>query len=413
MEINARSLRFIFLLVLLVHQANALVCLINSDCADSEFCNGSAVCETIQYSPVVATDGSAASSDLSQSFSLLLITDIQYFFTNPKGEPVASCVFDLNVNKRANKKALRAAAKRQRQCIKHVVEDLTIDVIALFDLGDLTNEGLTNEVNSHASFMADIQYLGLPQVFMLGNHDYAMYPGEPGVRLIEYLEENIKTFHPSLKLRNVDFETTAATLNVRTGHLERYTRGSLCFSIEINGYLFILMHWSTAHSDGPYTTSYSSYDANTNTDHFIQITTPKQWIRDELADATASGLDVILMPHSWEGLTVFLEQEQDFDDDLQESSLIAVISGHVHDAYGKHGDWTITGSNGIKTVPVYYAGSTSYEKFIVAKLAPFQGGLTVDTYDSSGSNQCTISASTSPDERTCSGTAKIDDVVCV
>lgn len=402
--------------VFVLSQGACALCTDNADCNERYYCDGSSNCAPIPYVFVVPASGAAASSNTAEAFSFVIVSDIQYYFTNQKGEPTTECVFQPGMSVTDRKKALRQAARREVNCITNVVNTLQTDVAGIFDMGDLTNIGATNELAQLESFYSDLSVLSLPHAHSLGNHDYHIANDEGGSRMITYLEDSLKALHPMMTIRHIDFETTTATFNARTSEFEKYTTGSLCFSIEYNGYLFIVMHWSTALGSGSFEREFDHLDIGTNTRHFVKITGPKDWLETELYEASQvqNDLDVILMPHSLTGLLKFIEFEPSFETSLQESTMIALISGHVHDAYGKHGDWTITGSGGTKVVPVYYGGSTSYEKFIVAKLAANKGGLSVDTYDSKDGNTCTTTLSTSGDETLCAGGSReVPEIACV
>lgn len=406
---------YVLLFAVLSRFALADLCSNNSDCEPDYFCGDSSVCERIPYLDVVDAVGAAASSKTNEGFSLLVITDIQYFFTIPKGEPRTECVFQDGMTKRQKKKALEAAVDREIHCIEHVVKDVVPDVVATVDLGDLTNTGIGRERNAHESFYGRLSGLNLPHVLSLGNHDYHLANDASASEMITYLEASMRAFHSVMAVRHVDFKSSPTMYNARRGVYEKYTTGSLCFSIEFNGYLFVVMHWSTALAAGSFERDFHYLNTDTNTNHFLQITGPRAWIENELADAKLNNLDVVLMPHSLAGLRKFMSREKSFSDTLLKSSVIGLISGHVHDAYGKHGDWTISGdSEEKKIVPIYYAGSTSYEKFIVARFAPNHGGLSVDVYDSKHGDSCSVTLNTSGNEAICPGQPReISDISCV
>lgn len=75
---------------------------------------------------------------------------------------------------------------------------------------------------------------------------------------------------------------------------------------------------------------------------------------------------------------------------LEESTVMAVFSGHLHRYYGYQTFNDITFSSSRSKISVYYTGATTYEKFLTAEFLANKGGMRVTLQDSKTSTSSTV-----------------------
>lgn len=353
-------------------------------CNKATYCSSGGTCISIPFAPVVKTKRKPASKKKT-AFHLVIFSDVQYYFLICKQNPLSECIYDGFTGPRPRRRGLLdAAAARQASCAKKLSSDLK-DVKAILNNGDITNRGLPSEVDKIREFHDGVfKENGMPPlVVALGNHDYFLGDNEGSVRTIAYFEITIRDLGDRVKLRNIDYDTTDVIFNAEINRKEKYSKGSMAFSIEWNRYVFVILHWSTALRSGVYTNKFEGFDSQNDAYHFIDVTPVTNWLIGELAHAKKKKRKVILIPHGWKGLRLFTETVSGMTNILRDSSVIAVISGHVHDAYGLDNMWTIgkDGEEGQRKIPVYYAGSASYEKMISVEMKAKKRGISVKVYD--------------------------------
>ena len=377
-------------------------CTTDSECGTDEYCDQTGTCQDLGYTSVVNANGNAAVDDATD-YSLIIASDIQYFFTNCKDQPSSSCIFHAlsGSDDKVLRDALKSATERQLNCIVSLSSTLSPKPVAVFDNGDITNGGKAGELMRVQRQFHDKVRSGtnLPLVVGLGNHDYNVdFPSDSRVRMVDYLDVAVDLMHQKLEIRAIDFERTPAYTNINGDKLRR-TRGSMAYSFQVNGYLFVMLHWSTAINGGRFTSTFEDDTVNSYKD-IVNITSVDDFLFQELGYAYTNGLKVILVPHSYRGFQRYFNRLEDQKDDLVASSVVAIISGHDHDNWGYYEDYTMDAhtTTASKTIPVYYVGSASYEKFITFSTDLSAGTFSIQSWDSSVAGACSKTTDDNDDD---------------
>lgn len=347
------------------------------------YCSSTGVCEPLSYAPLVKTKQKPATKG-KKAFHVIIFSDVQWYFLNCKEAPLSECIYTGFTGPRPQRRdLLDAAAARMGSCVTQLSTQLK-DVKMAINNGDITNRGLPDEVNVMETFHKQLQanMSSKPLLMTLGNHDYFLGDEDASVRSISYFETAIKAFASRTKLRNIDYDSTDVVYNAFTKRNEKYSRGSMAYSVEYNKYVFIILNWAVALRSGEYTAQFEAVDErNGNATHFIDVTAVTQWLKDELANSKKKKRKVVLVPHAWKGLRLYTQRVSGMSDVLYDSSVIAVLSSHVHDAYGFDNDWEIGSGTSTRTIPLFYSGSASYNKLIAVKMRARKKGLRVKVYD--------------------------------
>lgn len=347
------------------------------------YCSSKEVCQPLSYKPLVRTKQKPATKGKT-AFHVIIFSDVQWYFLICKEAPISECIYtNFNGPRPQRRGLLDAAAARMGACVTQLSTQLK-DAKMAVNNGDITNRGLVDEVivmeNFHTELQANLS--STPLLVTLGNHDYFLGDEDASVRSISYFETAIKSFASRTKLRNIDYDTTQIIYNAFTKRNEKYTRGSMAYSVEYNKYVFIILNWAVALRTGEYKAQFEAVDErNGNATHFIDVTAVTEWLKDELANAKKKNRNVVLVPHAWSGLRLYTQRVSGMTDVLYDSTVIAVLSSHVHDAYGFDHDWEIGSGENTRTVPVYYSGSASYNKLLAVKMRAKKKGLIAKVYD--------------------------------
>lgn len=363
-------------------------CTTTDDCIDDEeYCHTDSTCQKIQYSSYPYTSGVAISG--TAAFDIVMATDAQFYLKTCKQEPLDECIFNnAGTGPGVRNGLLQDAVTKQTKCIEARINDAKTDVKAVFNNGDITNNGVQSELDDFLTYFHDpVAAFLKPMIVGLGNHDYGNIIALPDARkrMLNFFASTIDDLTSSgFALRNMDYMRSAViSANTRD---ERYNQGSFSYSFEINGYVFIMLHWSTGLPTGVYTDYFSSPDV-AGYEEYFDVTSPEEWLRRELVSAEADKKPAILVPHSWAGLEKFV-RTSNFEDEIESSSVIAMLCGHDHDHWGFFKDATFNS----RTVPVYYAGSASYQKIISVAFQANRAGLSVTAYDTSTGASCAPTA---------------------
>lgn len=449
--LSIATLISVLLIFFLSSPGSAQECTTHENCtSENKYCNVKNKCVKIPYKNIVSTKKIRKSKQ--GIFNIIAVSDIQLYISECRGNPIDQCIFS-NVNPSARRTTLIEAVDLHAKCVESLIDRLK-NVKAVFDLGDLVdgtavmniqranaNNDNTDEVSEidNSEDLADLSQfhkriiddLNLPGVISLGNHDYQIYHGENAIRTITYLQKRLKTLSKRLKVRNIDFKTTRVLRSAESKKV-KFTKGSLAYSVEINGYVFINLHYAytdfttapnrnnepvvngvdnsrsqaveRGSTGDPVTNTIVGADSDSGADvHQIEITDVTQWMVKEVEAATAEGKRVILLPHGPQGLKAFLENEDNSKvaSRLAKTSISAMIGGHTHDAYGLDSTLTLkTASGKTKKIPIYYIGSSSYQKLISVQFYPKKkkNDLKVVVYDSADGERCSQTvASTTTD----------------
>ena len=329
-------------------------------------------------------------------FSLVIVSDVQYYFTICKDQPHDKCIF-TNTRRRFREQALIDAGLRQVVCVNTLKNSLG-DVQAVLNNGDVTNSATKQQLEDiKRDFDNPMKAHGLPFIVALGNHDYGMgRVGEGPVTMINYLIDEVLLLHSQMGITSIDIQRSALIPN-GSGGFDRYTRGSLCFTFEIKDYVFIVMHWApSVVKNGIFREKFENTNPTTGITDHIDVTSAETYFSDVLTSATAAGKQVVIIPHSRKGFEKFVVTAK-FESLMESSNVAAVLAGHDHDNWGYYKTLTY----GTRDVDAFYAGSVSYERLIVFNVnsANPSPGWKVTPYDTSIAGGCTATSDDNDDSK--------------
>jgi PKD repeat protein len=148
--------------------------------------------------------------------------------------------------------------------------------------------------------------------------------------------------------------------------------GSLAYSFDIGNFHFVqLQYRPDYHYDMPMTRvlgPVTTYEIDESPS--FSVTTSYEWLKADLAAATAAGKFSVLNMHDaiaadcGETCTAggSVRDDPQFRDAIANQNVIAVFAGHVHSTYGLEGFV----SSGGKSIPVFLSGAAEYERFLLA-----------------------------------------------
>ncbi len=365
--------------------------------------------------------------DTNGPFSLLMVSDLQYDYINCKNQPLNRCIFTPAPS--APVEDLNAAAYRQKECAQQQINlPGSYPVKLLMDGGDLTNDAKPDELTKYKEFYdmmgrqnsipsGDYETydpqsttgsfskmdVSIPFALTLGNHDYSLHSGDisyvDASNMIEFLRDSLRRIKSTSGANLISADWKEYKTGTPAGD-PVLVEGSLFYSVNVEGIVFVVMHWgpfddSPDSPDSPEESPvyhYSCYFAADRCTKKYKITDGYKYLHDAITSAEENGKGVILVPHNVEALPVYLDRA--YRDTSYGSALKTlvmnhvqgVLSGHDHDQYGRYGSLDVslsadtpadnlqrgTSNSG---VPVYYAGSPSYEAMIRVQ---FDGNEIVD-----------------------------------
>ena len=186
--------------------------------------------------------------------------------------------------------------------------------------------------------------LQLPIFPGLGNHDYSNNVGDCSdltadsshcaKRAVEYIKEMVYC---------------DAVSNFINTLVQNFDEKSLAYSWNIGSYHFVQLH------------NYPTYARDE-----IGISSSIDWLKSDLAQATAAGRKIVLNFHDSE-FGKYLDQvkfqDPAFLDAIKNANVVAVFTGHFHDINGYFGE--IPGTN----IPHFRSGASEYSTFLLAEFA--------------------------------------------
>lgn len=222
--------------------------------------------------------------------------------------------------------------------------------------------------------------------------------------MITYLNKTLhefKSFSTDVAFRSADFHSQI--VDVPGSGETLFMKGSLMYSFEIEGVVFIVMHWAPALKRGRYVGSFS-VDQNTESGlpEYYEITDGFDWLQSQLDLAANGGKKVVLIPHHVGALDKYLSRAGQSIRESVISNVFLVLSGHDHDQWGFYGGLVVaSGDAELKKddtsgIPAYFAGSLSYEKFITVQLQNNDNAnpsYTVEQYTTDTDSFCTTTGS--------------------
>lgn len=375
----------------------ATACSSSSPCDTTEFCTDAVngICQPVVYNPI-HTPVASISSSTSAPFSIAFVSDAQFYYTTCKNNPKDFCLYDPATytypSANEEKRELDRAAIRQLDCINTLA--ISNSFTAVFDGGDLTNVGRDVELARLETYHEDLKKVA-PLAFMLGNHDYAYtlsdgtrYTDENVLRMLDYFVRNIKNVPNVL---SVDYHRADDVVDASRDTGTRYT-GSMSYTVEINDYVFFMLHWSAAIGKKTFSRKIDGTDPLSGKRVYYDIVPVTKWFEEELVKANNRNKKIVLFPHSKKALQAFIKVPSvvhpsvgELRKFLQTLPIVAILSGHDHDAWGLQPNLMRIGRS---RIPVVYGGSLSYQTLVLLQFAGNGGGVTATPYDSRDGSLC-------------------------
>lgn len=424
------------------------------NCTYEEVCNSDKCDSVTSYHELITSTTPTKGKDYN-AFKVAMISDMQFYYTNCKQQRKI-CIFkDIGLDQNDYEDLLDNAVLNQVTCVKNQVAAAGATPYKLIiDGGDLTNEGDNSTKNTYeTSVYKNLQYskTKIPMALVLGNHDYYWHwndtvdtiptKQENAARMIHFLKGNLlnelNNSDTGAHLLSVDWKETETEKH--NGEDVLMTKGSLMYSIEIEGIVFIMTHWAPALKYGtPSLVTFSFTDGwevakanSTSGKHELySITDGYDWLEIQLKKADAAKKKVVFVPHFVEGLRKYLDsfrKKYPFEDSSKDLTRyvgltgLAILTGHDHDQWGyyghflsKRGKVEITHESKCPFVddstnsrsctekegmPIYYAVSASYQKYISVELhntGARNGKISVTSHDST-SQACTVTTADNSD----------------
>lgn len=350
------------------------------------------------------------------SFNLVMVSDIQFGYYNCK-EQAWLCIFDSNNDWKhptSDEIGLSLAVGRQETCLNQLIDGNTKMII---DGGDLTNDAKKSEKKDYNTF---INKFAIDKVLTLGNHDYYMQTGSNALkkssigaaRMITYLKDSLNFLKNSgsVNLMSVDIKT--GSKDIAGVGPTIYTKGSLMFSVEVQGYVFIVMHWAPNIRTAAYTDKFavttdcdqkSTCKTESKNAEYYEIEDGYTWLETQLGEVDKYDKKVILVPHYAEALDEYLTAGSTNLRQLVKKHVVAVLTGHDHDQWGLWGYLNVNNNKASASkrvtneIPIYFAGSSSYEKLIKVELDYDADSVVVTPYTTREDKLCSVTASDNSD----------------
>ncbi len=157
------------------------------------------------------------------------------------------------------------------------------------------------------------------------------------------------------------------------------------------------MHWTLTDQRGEWQ---ATWDANywnipnARRDYFNDDqASAKAWLLLELEIAAKQGLPTVLISHSGQGPINLARADQELNNALRRSTVMAIFSGHLHGLYGPWPDHDVRFASSTRSrIPVFYDGSLTYEKFLSVAFKADQAGIVVTVQDSKTQAVCSSDA---------------------
>jgi len=159
----------------------------------------------------------------------------------------------------------------------------------------------------------------------------------------------------------MDYHTLYEYVDPNTGSTQGYAYyGSWAYAMDQGKYTFLFLQNSfgpnpSAGYDGEfYERTISDYVGVESEWHYTFMSS-RSWLINQLCDAKLRAQTVILLPHSGQAMSEVLKHDPSLTTIIQESTVLAILSGHIHSWSGEKID--------IAGKPVLYIGSASYETY--------------------------------------------------
>jgi cytolysin (calcineurin-like family phosphatase) len=228
--------------------------------------------------------------------------------------------------------------------------------------GDITEHGHPEQLDKHRGFW---QKLSVPIYVGLGNHDYHnnvsdCYQNRCAVGMVEYARDEIRKRSPL----SFDYRETKSY-----DYPDMVTEGigSLAYSWDTGN-----VHFVQLNNYPLYETNFSGFITGNPIRKRMRIQNSLDWLEADLIKARNAGKAIVLNYHDPSGhwaesytSEVYESRKARFIKMLKTYHVSAVFVGHLHGRIGRTTDKNLVNMYG--SVPVFFSGSASQGKYLLAK----------------------------------------------
>lgn len=308
--------------------------------------------------------------DVDTDFSVVLFSDPQFGFTDdwspyttppPFSKTLKTIYARDNTPKETRPARLKQASREMIQEAQRLVATSNKNFQAYMVNGDLINDDRRNTVIPQFEDVfqtSDPEALGLPLFLGLGNHD--IYNDDTAGNILRFYYKFLQNPKMASRIRDLDL-TSADTEGGKSFFSDIIKhRGSWSFAADMGKYTFLFLQNSADDSyNGKWIVrnwidlenDFGSDGSKMN----IALTSPKSWLIHQICKAEQRGQSIILMPHSAQALRAVVKQDQELQQIIQNSAVMAIFSGHIHEWVGQQ--FKIAGK------PAIYLGSPQFETY--------------------------------------------------
>lgn len=137
------------------------------------------------------------------------------------------------------------------------------------------------------------------------------------------------------------------------------SEGSLAYSFEKGNFHFVQLHYKPDHEANlaKVTTIEEVISFGIKGSPSFKITQSYDWLKSDLAAATAAGKYCVINLHDFD------RNDSRLLDAIKGQNVVAIFAGHIHQDYGQMG----TLNNGVYDIPWFRSGSAECERFLYAE----------------------------------------------
>lgn len=339
----------------------------------------------------------------NKNFSMIVMSDVQYGYTDCSGAgnilndtgredeciygaDLPSNVPDAEAERRL--KILIEANKRMVEYGETLISSAPSGTFKGIILnGDMVNYGDSEHLSEYMKLFDDPHApLSVPVYSSVGNHDVDFGTDDQMMTMSLYFVDYLKRMQSKGLLRSLDGSTTGTFYDVSKARNERHHVGSWSYAFDMGKYTFLQLNNVAFTSDPQRTDRFKKVLANWNgaaaREDYFYFTDAAPWFIKELDLATRRGQHVVLMSHAHYEFQAMLNKPENCEiaKAIAKSSVFVYIAGHIHTRVGKLLNLTL-GKGAIK-IPVLFAGSPFWEKFVHLDFRADGSGLNFKVADS-------------------------------
>ena len=199
----------------------------------------------------------------------------------------------------------------------------------------------------------------------LGNHDMAnnvddCFENRCASRMMQYLKNHVDT----LNVRSFDYHDSGTYYQFPS--LKRKYSKSFAYSWDVGD-----IHFVQLNNYPTYTANWNGWIFNKARRDYYQIESARQWLIDDLEQASREGKHIILNYHI-AGFT------DDIIDILRQYKVSAIFAGHIHQYIGKVGFHTLENFYGVgEHLPVFLGGAVVFQKYMLVHFMADQFAVSI------------------------------------